>query len=166
MIRLTGRFVNGKRREMEKNQVLKDFEFIEKLKSNELKIPNEFTVEMGKFIRKAREEAGLSQSEFAKITNRRPATISDIENGKSEIGVLTLSLFAITLNKPISFFFPESLLKGFVMDVKSPFQQEMLEIAREVEVYGSQSLTLDLLRVLINHFDIEYKATILDNISE
>ena len=94
--RLTGRFANSNWANMEKNKVLKDMEFIERLKSNE------FTVETGKFIRKAREEAGSSQAEFAKITNRRPATISDIENGKSEIGVLTLSLFAITLNKPIS----------------------------------------------------------------
>lgn len=145
---------------MEKNKVLKDIEFIERLKSNELKIPNEFTVEMGKFIRKAREEVGLSQAEFAKITNRRPATISDIENGKSEIGVLTLSLFAITLHKPISYFFPESLLKGFVMDVKSPFQQEMLDSARRIENTGDLSLTIDILKVLSNHFEDDFQPAI------
>lgn len=134
----------------------KDIEFIEKLKANELKTPNEFTVEMGKFIRKAREDAGLSQVEFAKKTNRRPATISDIENGKSEIGVLTLALFAITLQKPISYFFPESLLKKFVLDVKSPFEQEMLDFARGIEIFGDQSLTLDLLRVLSDHFEDDF----------
>ncbi len=141
-----------------KNKVLKEIEFIEKLKSNELKIPNEFTIEMGKFIRNAREEVGLSQVEFAKKTNRRPATISDIENGKSEIGVLTLSLFAITLEKPISYFFPESLLKDFVLDVKSPFQHKMLEIARGIEAIGDQSLTIDLLSVLLSHFEQDYET--------
>lgn len=134
----------------------KDIEFIEKLKANELKTPNEFTVEMGKFIRKAREDAGLSQAEFAKKTNRRPATISDIENGKSEIGVLTLALFVITLEKPLSYFFPESLLKKFIVDVKTPFEQEMLDIARGIEIYGDPTLTLDLLRVLNVHFEEDY----------
>jgi len=143
-----------------KNKVNRDIEFIEKLKSNELKIPNEFTIEMGKSIRKAREEMGLSQAQLATKTNRRPATISDIENGKSEIGVLTLSLFAITLNKPISYFFPESLLKGFVMDVKSAFQQEILNIARAIELFGDQSLTLDLLKVLSNHFENDHDNVI------
>lgn len=132
---------------------LKDIEFIEKLRANELKTPNEFTVEMGKFIRKAREDAGLNQADFAKKTNRRPATISDIENGKSEIGVLTLALFAIILQKPISYFFPESLLKNFVLDVKTPFEQEMLEIARSIEAFGDQTLTLDLLGALVKHFE-------------
>jgi len=139
------------------NEVNKDIEFVEKLKSNELKIPNEFTAEMGKFIRKAREKAGLSQFEFAKKTNRRPATISDIENGKSEIGVLTLSLFAVMLSKPIAYFFPESLLKDFVLDVKSPFQQEMLDLARELEVYGDKSLTLEINNALLRHFLLEHK---------
>lgn len=136
--------------------IRKDVEFIEKLKANELKTPNEFTIEMGKFIRKAREDAGFSQAEFAKKTNRRPATISDIENGKSEIGVLTLALFAITLQKPISYFFPESLLKKFVLDVKTPFEQEVLEIAKDIEFFGDETLTLGLLKVLRNHFEEGY----------
>jgi transcriptional regulator with XRE-family HTH domain len=140
--------------------LLKDVEFIEKLKANELITPNEFTVEMGKFIRKAREDAGLSQAEFAKKTNRRPATISEIKNGKSEIGVLTLALFAITLQKPISYFFPKSLLKKFVLDVKLPFEQEMLEIARGIDAFGDQLLTMDLLKFLSSHFEEEKYAAL------
>lgn len=136
----------------------RDLDFFKKLKSNELKVPNEFTVEMGKLIRRAREDQAISQAEFARRTNRRPATISDIENGKSEIGVLTLSLFAITLSKPISYFFPESLLRDRVVDVKTPFEQKMLEIARGIERFGDASLTLDLLKVLSDHFEDDYQA--------
>ncbi len=40
-------------------------EFLEKLMGNELTVPNEFTLEMGKLIRAAREEEGLSQTELA-----------------------------------------------------------------------------------------------------
>ena len=70
-------------------------EFFQKLRNNELKTPNEFTIGMGKLIKKAREESKISQAELAKNINRRPATISDIENGKSEIGILTLVLLAL-----------------------------------------------------------------------
>jgi transcriptional regulator with XRE-family HTH domain len=43
------------------------------------------------------ENQNLSQAELSNRLNRRQATISDIENGKSEIGVLTLVQFAIEL---------------------------------------------------------------------
>ena len=52
---------------------------------------------MGKLIRTARKELGLSQVKLAELVNRRPATISDIENGKSEISVITLAVLAINL---------------------------------------------------------------------
>ena len=64
----------------------------------------------------------LSQTDLAEIINRRPTTISYIENGKSDISVETLSVLVILLGKPISYFFPQSLLKDMVMDVKSESQ--------------------------------------------
>ena len=129
------------------------------LSGNNIRL-NKFSIGVGKLTRAAREEAGLTQAEFANKTNRRTATISDIENGKSEIGVLTLSLFAITLNKPISFFFPASLLRDFVLDVRTPFQQDMLEIAKNIENFGDQALTLNVFKVLRDHFEDEYEALI------
>jgi ribosome-binding protein aMBF1 (putative translation factor) len=75
-----------------KSDPLHDIEFFQAIKSNQYKTPNEFTVSMGKLIRIAREENGMSQFELAKEINRRPATISLIENGKSEISVITLML--------------------------------------------------------------------------
>ena len=70
--------------------------------------------------------------------------------------MLTLVQFAIELEKPISYFFPPSLLKDIVADVKSPFQQAMLELAREIDAYGDQGLTIDILNVLISHFGQEF----------
>jgi transcriptional regulator with XRE-family HTH domain len=126
--------------------------FIDELRNNKIKTPNDFTIQMGKLIKAAREDKGLSQIEFAQKTSRRPATISDIENGKSEIGVLTLALFAMTLDKPISYFFPNSLLKNHVLDVKSPFQYKMLELSQTIDMIGDKTLTLDILTVFKDHF--------------
>ena len=104
----------------------------------------------------AREEKGFSQSELAEKMNRRQATISDIENGKSEIGVTTLAHFALELQKPISYFFPKSLLKEWIVDIKTKFQHDMLDYAREIEIIGDKKLVTDILDVLINNFQEEF----------
>ncbi len=104
---------------MDKKKIRESLEFIDNLKANSLKTPNKFTIKMGRLIREAREECSWSQSDLAEKINRRPATISFIENGKSDISVQTLLVLAIVLGKPISYFFPQSLLKDIVMDVKS-----------------------------------------------
>ena len=89
-------------------------------------IPNKFTIQMGKKIRNVREEAGLSQAELAKKIFRRRATVSDIENGKSELGTITLSRLASVLEKPISYFFPEFAIHEISMREISPLAQELL----------------------------------------
>ncbi len=130
----------------------KQIEFIRLLRANELITPNDFTIGMGGLIRQAREDKGLSQADLAKVLNRRQGTISDIENGKSEIGILTLVQFAVELKKPISYFFPASLLRDNLVDVKTPFQHKMLEIADYIEPLGGVELTLEILNVLQKHF--------------
>ena len=133
----------------------RQLEFIRLLRANELTTPNDFTIGMGELIRQAREDKGLSQADLAKALNRRQGTISDIENGKSEIGILTLVQFAVELKKPISYFFPASLLRDNLVDVKTPFQHKMLEIADYIEPLGGTELTLNMLDVLQKHFYTE-----------
>jgi len=131
--------------------------FTKLLMANELKTPNDFTIKMGDLVRQGRETIGISQADLAKKLHRRQATISDIENGKSEISILTLAAFAIVLHKPISYFFPESLLKDQITDVKSSFEYKVVEIAREIEEYkGDKELTLDLLKSLKDNFMDKY----------
>ena len=93
-------------------------EFLKNLMENELTVPNEFTLEMGKLIRSAREEEGLSQTELAEKLSKRQATISDFETGKIEIGILTLVQLAIVFGKPISYFIPEMT---FLVSIKGSF---------------------------------------------
>jgi transcriptional regulator with XRE-family HTH domain len=156
--------MNGKFDEKENlRKALKGVEFFQLLESNELSTPNEFTCEMGDLIRKAREERGLSQVDFATKTNRRPATISNIENGKSDISVLTLVLFAIKLEKPLSYFFPEDLLKDQVVDIKTEFEHAILEKVRGIEVFGDKELTLSMVNLLYKYFSDEYDNAFNDH---
>jgi len=89
-------------------------------------IPNKFTIQMGEKIRNAREEAGLSQADLAKKIFRRRATVSDIENGKSELGTITLSRLSYALEKPVSYFFPDFAVREPKQDEISASGKELL----------------------------------------
>ena len=66
-----------------------------------------FTIEVGKRVRQARIEAHLNQTELADKLNKKQTSISEIERGKIEITASTLLKIAITLEKPVSYFFPQ-----------------------------------------------------------
>lgn len=136
-----------------KNKYPSDFDFVGLLTKGNYPTPNEFTVEMGKLIRYARKEKGYSQVQLAEKLNRRPATISDIENGKSEISVLTLAALAIVLQKPLSYFFPPSILSNIVLDVKSPFEREVLDYLHVYSNYGDKELLIKILDVMNDHYE-------------
>ena len=141
---------------MDKNQVESEkiwrhHLFLEKLQKNELQIPNEFTKEMGNLIKKAREEKGLNQSQLAEKLSRSQATISDIENGKIEISILTLVLIAFELNKPISFFIPEMTFFTNLNDLQNKFEEEALSIFRQLEYEGDPNLALRFMKMLLDY---------------
>lgn len=69
--------------------------------------PNEFTRGLGELLRQAREEKGLSQRDLANRISGRQATISALENGKTEPSASLLVLLAQVLEKPVTYFFPE-----------------------------------------------------------
>ena len=87
---------------------------------------NKFTNYMGKAIRSAREEAGVSQEELARIIYKRRATLSDIENGKVEVEAGTLSLLSYYLKKPLSYFYPAYMLVKLDKEEFSPLEHELL----------------------------------------
>ena len=57
-------------------------------------------------------------------------------------------VLAIILGKPISYFFPQSLLKDMVMDVKSEFQHKALNYLGIIDFFGGQEMTLKILKVI------------------
>jgi len=71
------------------------------------KTPNKYTINMGILIRKAREDAGLTQSELGKKIFRKRLAVSEMENGKVQINAWVLQNLSIALKKPITYFFPK-----------------------------------------------------------
>ncbi len=55
-------------------------------------------------LRKAREEAGLTQVQVAKKLKRPQSHISNVESGQQRVDVVELQFFAKVYNKDINFF--------------------------------------------------------------
>lgn len=64
---------------------------------------------LGARIKKAREEKGLSQEEFAALLTRDQAAISEYENGKRKLSAVDLFSIAKVLQLPILYFYEGSL---------------------------------------------------------
>jgi len=60
--------------------------------------------ELGARIRRAREELGLSQEQLGRFMDRSHAAISDMERGKTKLGISGLTKLARFLQKDISYF--------------------------------------------------------------
>ena len=58
-----------------------------------------------KQLKKAREEASLSQEQVAKILHKTQSYISKIESGQRRIDIIQLKEFAEIYKKPLSYFF-------------------------------------------------------------
>lgn len=110
--------------------------------------PNRLTLAVGELVKNARGELGYSQADLAKISYRRRATISDIENGKSEITLTTLLYLSAALNKPITFFFPDWALKNIVADELSANEREILSYFRDIASESLQRIAVDQVKIL------------------
>ena len=89
-------------------------------------VPNKFTIGIGKLVKQAREDSGLSQVKLASMIYRRRSTISDIENGKSQVKVSTLALLASALDKPITYFLPWFIYANLKSEDLEPAEHEIL----------------------------------------
>lgn len=127
-------------------------ETIRNLVSDKEPTPNKFTIAMGELIRKAREEADLSQSDLARKIYRRQATLSDIENGKVEVSSGTLALLAAVLDKPITYFYPPFLYQELKPEKFTPLERELLIKFSNISSDHLREVAIDLVRVL-SQFD-------------
>jgi len=125
------------------------------------KPPNKHTKAMGELIRKAREEARLSQEELAKKIYRRRAAVSDMENGKVEFSAWVLPYLSSALNKPIGYFFPKEIIEDIQEDSLSPLEQELLSNFRRMWDEKVQRLALAQIKSIA---DLDVKAIISDSI--
>lgn len=129
-------------------------EILAELLGDKEPIPNKFTIGLGELARTARKEAGLSQAELANLVYRRRSTISDLENGKSKVGITTLSLISVALDKPITYFLPDTIrarLKPDDLDTKE------LELIMQFRKIADEQLRHLAIRQIKQIADIEVK---------
>lgn len=62
-------------------------------------------VELGRRIRRAREQLGYSQEAFAHLVDKDQTSISEYENGKRKLSITDIPQFAQILEVPIAYFF-------------------------------------------------------------
>lgn len=117
--------------------------------------PNKFTIYMGDMVRQAREEAGLSQEKLAELIFIRRATLSDIENGKSEPDAGTYVHIAHVTNKPLAYFLPDFMYHEIKQEDLSPYENELITNYR-YHIAGDQfrKLVIDIVKA-IGQFDID-----------
>jgi transcriptional regulator with XRE-family HTH domain len=99
---------------------------LERLIPDKDNVPNSLTIGMGKLIRQAREEAGISQAELAHMIYRRQASLSNMENGLMEADVSTLIYLAGALRKPLAYFIPQRIRHDLEPEALSPQLQDLL----------------------------------------
>jgi len=103
---------------------------------------------MGNLNQKDREEANLNQGDLAKLVFLRRETLSVMENGRSEVGSITLSRIAAHTNKPLSYFFPK-FAKNEIIEANLPSrEQEILLEYRRILDKKSKEIALKQIRTL------------------
>lgn len=110
--------------------------------------PNKFTLFMGKQIKKAREEAGISQVYLAEKIYKRRATLSDIENGKADVDASTLWLFSAYLEKPLSYFYPPYARENITQEEIEPEEEELIQLFRKIKSDNIREITREIIRTL------------------
>ena len=114
------------------------------------KPPNKQISNLGELIRKAREDAGLTQAQLAKKIHRKRLALSEMENGKVEISAQTIPLLASSLDKPISYFFPAYGQKEITSGQLSPEEQELLIHFRNIWPEHLREVAINLIKVIEN----------------
>lgn len=114
---------------------------------------------MGELIKKAREEAGISQEELAKQIYRKRLAVSEMENGKVEINAWVLPHLANALNKPIAYFFPSWLTRELKQEDITTLEQELLIHFRNIWDENLQKVSIQQVKTLA---DFDPEKTILD----
>jgi transcriptional regulator with XRE-family HTH domain len=112
------------------------------------KAPNKYTIGMGKLIKTAREEAGLSQEELAEKIYRKRLAVSEMENGKVEISAWTIPYLAGALNKSISYFYPNFFGLEIPEDKLNPLEYELLIYFRQIWSEHLQKVVIDQVKVM------------------
>lgn len=126
------------------------FDILQELQPDDEPPPNKFTEAVGERVRAARNEMGLSQTELARATYRRRATISNIETGKSEATLLTLVRVADVLKKPLTYFLPHFIYDYMSSEELGRDDQELLIQFQRIRTEGLKRLAVNQVKAIAN----------------
>ena len=126
-------------------------DLLEFLRSDKPNHPNRFTTTLGELIRKARTEAGLSQSDLAWQAYINQAGISLIEKGKRSVSAEELVYLSIALNKPIHYFFSMNFLNPINEDSLTILEKELLSNARQLSESDQKKLIAQI-KAIVNTY--------------
>ena len=88
---------------------------------------------MGERIRRAREEAGMTQTELAELAKFSQAAISKIEQGKRDVPAAEILYLCISLDKPILYFYQGDLIPEDQEIYLSPLESDLLANANKID---------------------------------
>lgn len=106
---------------------------------------------MGEQIRKAREEARMSQEELAELIYRKRLAVSEMENGKVEISAWTIPLLAQALNKPITYFYPPWVKASLEKENLTDIEQEAMLAFQKLPNEDIQRLAIQIITTISNY---------------
>lgn len=101
--------------------------------------------EIGWKLQKAREEAGLSQEELARILGCTQASLSNYELGKRRLYLADLQRIGEILGKPITYFLENADEDRLADDdlnniLEEPYLKEILYLARDLKPLQRKSV--------------------------
>lgn len=96
---------------------------------------------LGKRIRKAREDNGLSQIELAKIIGIAPNSLTRAENNRLNLGLESIIKIANTLNVTMNY-----LLYDEISDIDIEFEKLMSKLT-----YNTKKLILSMMSAIENY---------------
>ncbi len=110
---------------------------------------------MGERIYDARQEAGLSQQDLARLIYKRQATLSDYENGKALVDSSTLVLLAYSLDKALGYFYPPYLYQEIKQEDLTPLESELiLQFRKDLISDHLRKVVINVVKA-ISTFDVD-----------
>ena len=88
--------------------------------------PSEVKKQIGARIKSIRKDCGMSQYELAELAGLSFTYISDVENGKRDARMTTLSKIAKVLKVPLS------AIQPIPLDDYMPFRSDIMELAKRL----------------------------------
>lgn len=93
-------------------------------------------VQIGQRIRTARKHRRMTQGDLARLADMKPSNISEIENGKTQMQLLTFLRMVEALQVSA-----DEILRANVPSVKNIYQEEYIEMLKDCSPSEMEAIT-------------------------